>query len=292
VLQRFPILLVAALGWPEIIGCLVIVLILFGAKKLPGLARGLGRGIEVFRVASKDVQSDLDRAAEDAGQSVAGIHGKPAYEALTQDNRVAEFYSIPKHDGAHSAPMKFGDKLIVFVAQGFGIGRIPFAPGTWGTLLGFGWCWLLLSFNSFEIFIFGSLMGVIAAVLFCGWTEDITGQKDPGSVVLDEIVAIPVCYVGPLIAMQLADSLGGPPAADAPTGSGAGYSFLTTSWKGVALAVTAFLLFRLFDIWKPWPVRQAQSLPSGWGVVIDDVLAAAYVNLVALALYAVAYFLR
>ncbi|HYE32690.1 MAG TPA: twin-arginine translocase TatA/TatE family subunit [Methylomirabilota bacterium] len=53
------------LGWPEIIGILVIVLVLFGAKKLPELARGLGQGIKEFKKATKDVQEDLHRAIDE-----------------------------------------------------------------------------------------------------------------------------------------------------------------------------------------------------------------------------------
>ncbi len=53
------------LGWPEIVGILVVVLILFGAKKLPELARGLGQGIKEFKRATKEVQDDLHRAIED-----------------------------------------------------------------------------------------------------------------------------------------------------------------------------------------------------------------------------------
>ena len=53
------------LGWPEIMGILVVVLILFGAKKLPELARGLGSGIKEFKKATQDVQDDLHRALDD-----------------------------------------------------------------------------------------------------------------------------------------------------------------------------------------------------------------------------------
>jgi sec-independent protein translocase protein TatA len=55
----------AMLGWPEIVMILVVVLILFGAKKLPELAKGLGSGIKEFKKATKDVQDDLQRAIED-----------------------------------------------------------------------------------------------------------------------------------------------------------------------------------------------------------------------------------
>ncbi len=55
----------AMLQWPEILGILVVVLILFGAKKLPELARGLGQGIKEFKRATRDVQDDLQRAIDD-----------------------------------------------------------------------------------------------------------------------------------------------------------------------------------------------------------------------------------
>lgn len=55
----------AMLGWPEIVMILVVVLILFGAKRLPELAKGLGSGIKEFKKASKDVQDDIQRAIED-----------------------------------------------------------------------------------------------------------------------------------------------------------------------------------------------------------------------------------
>jgi TatA/E family protein of Tat protein translocase len=68
------------------------VLILFGARWLPELGRGLGRGIFEFRKATREVTDEIDGAASDAGQSVGGIYGQPAAEALTPDNQVAELY--------------------------------------------------------------------------------------------------------------------------------------------------------------------------------------------------------
>jgi len=73
------------LGGGEIILILATVLILFGAKKLPDLARGFGEGIFRFR-------DELDDAANDAGRSIGGIFGKRAAQAITPDNRVAELY--------------------------------------------------------------------------------------------------------------------------------------------------------------------------------------------------------
>ena len=103
-----------------------------------------------------------------------------------------------------------------------------------------------------------------ASVWLCGEGERILREKDPGSVVLDEIAALPICFL-PLVAHHwwrtgrlpaMEDFLGG------------------NNWL-ITLAV--FALFRLFDIAKPWPVRQSQSLPGGWGITVDDVLAAVWV---------------
>ncbi len=83
-------LAVFSLGGGEIILVLALVLILFGAKKLPDLARGLGQGISTFRKATIET---MDDEASEAGRSVGGIYGKPAAQALTPDNQVAELYN-------------------------------------------------------------------------------------------------------------------------------------------------------------------------------------------------------
>jgi len=80
------------LGGGEIILILVLVLILFGARKLPELSRGLRRGIFEFREAMKRAAEAIDGEASEAGRSVGGIYGKAAAQALTPDNQVAELY--------------------------------------------------------------------------------------------------------------------------------------------------------------------------------------------------------
>jgi len=77
----------------EIVLVLLLVLILFGSRKLPELGRGLRRGIFEFREATKQVTDEIDEAASEAGRSVGGIYGKAAAQALTPDNQVAELYS-------------------------------------------------------------------------------------------------------------------------------------------------------------------------------------------------------
>lgn len=80
------------LGGGEIILILALVLILLGAKKLPEIGSGLGQGITWFRDATKRLKDGIDEEASDAGRSVGGIYGKPAAQALTPENQVAELY--------------------------------------------------------------------------------------------------------------------------------------------------------------------------------------------------------
>jgi phosphatidylglycerophosphatase A len=161
----------------------------------------------------------------------------------------------------------------LWIAQGFGIGRIPVAPGTFGSLLGVLWFGLLLTAGSSWLFVAGTLAGIALSVWLCGAAEKHLGQKDPGSVVLDEVVALPVCFSA-WVVLLVCQTGAMPPFAH----------FLSSRTSLLTLGV--FAAFRLFDVVKPWPVHQSQSLPGGWGVTIDDVLAAAYVNVVVLLVYA------
>jgi phosphatidylglycerophosphatase A len=131
---------------------------------------------------------------------------------------------------------------------------------------------LLLRPQSLWVLLAGTAAGIALSVWLCGLAEKTLGKTDPGSVVLDEIAAIPVCFFG-WLAILLCRRGTLPMLED----FFAGNNWLTT--------LVVFALFRFFDIVKPWPVRQSQSLPGGWGVTVDDVLAAIYVNAVVLAAY-------
>ncbi len=134
------------------------------------------------------------------------------------------------------------------------IGRRLPAPGTWGALAGLR----LLSWSCSSTCRTGanlllSALGGYVAVAFCGEAEFRLGRKDPGEVILDEFVAMPLCFLGfPRL------ELGAP----APP------------WMTAALLGGGFALFRLFDIAKPFGIRRLQDLPAGWGVVLDDTAAA------------------
>ena len=172
-------------------------------------------------------------------------------------------------DAFEQAGTSVGESLVLWLAQGFGIGRIPVAPGTFGSVVGLLWFLVLLRTGDFWFFLAGIALGMAASVWLCGAAERILKQTDPPSIVLDEIAAVPSCFVVWVGATWFRTHMLPSPE-----------SFFTSGHWLHTLIV--FALFRLFDILKPWPIRQSQKLPGGWGVTVDDVLAAVYVALVTL----------
>jgi len=158
------------------------------------------------------------------------------------------------------------DPLVLWLARGFGVGRIPIAPGTFGSMVGVLWYALLLVPGNLWSYLSGALLGLALSVWLCGVAEKILGLTDPESVVLDEIAAMPVCFL-PWVLSEWVRLKAMPPVAA---------FFTARTWMCTALI---FVLFRVFDVLKPWPVRQSQNLPGGWGVTLDDFLAASYVAL-------------
>ncbi|HRI16571.1 MAG TPA: phosphatidylglycerophosphatase A [Verrucomicrobiota bacterium] len=160
-----------------------------------------------------------------------------------------------------SQPRGIGDRLVVFVAQGFGSGLLPLGPGTWGSGIGVLWLITLLSSGSGWVFVAANVIAVLGAVALCTRAETLLGSHDPPSVVMDEIVAVPLTFLGTLLAIGVW-----------PVGlAGQPFKVVAVFWPEL---LTGFMAFRVFDIWKPGPIRRVQSLPRGWGVVADDIFAA------------------
>ena len=153
-----------------------------------------------------------------------------------------------------------GDRMVLFFAEGFGVGRIPFAPGTFGTALGFAWIYLLLLNRNIWIYCVGIVLGFFLAVWLGDRAEKILQKTDPGSIVIDEITAMPLAFLPAVLLTQ----------SDGTTASAAAFF----SGKAWLLPVLTFLLFRLFDILKPLGIARVQKAPGGWGLVLDDYLAA------------------
>lgn len=128
------------------------------------------------------------------------------------------------------------------------VGRIRKAPGTWGSVAGLLYFTTLFMGRVGDVgLVLFSLAGVYFSVALCGEAEFRLGERDPGKVVLDEFVAMPLCFVG------------------------------WTRFESVpawAVALAGFALFRLFDVVKPFGIKKLQDLPGGWGVTIDDTVAA------------------
>jgi phosphatidylglycerophosphatase A len=128
------------------------------------------------------------------------------------------------------------------------VGRWGRAPGTLGSLAGLVFFTVALAYASPVFVVLVSALLIWAAAGLCGEAERRLGQRDPGSVVLDEFVAMPLCYVG--------------------------WQWLAATVPAWVVFLAGFLLFRLLDIAKPLGIGRLQELPGGWGVVADDVAAA------------------
>jgi phosphatidylglycerophosphatase A len=144
------------------------------------------------------------------------------------------------------------------IATWFGCGRSKLAPGTVGTLGTLPFAYLLHRCGIVPYWV-GTLVITLLGVWAAGRVADDLGVEDPQSVVVDEVS-------GTLIAIGLASGL----------------VFRTDYW----LFGVAVVAFRFFDIVKPGPIDSVQSLPKGWGIMADDVLAGIAAGLVADALSA------
>jgi phosphatidylglycerophosphatase A len=131
-----------------------------------------------------------------------------------------------------------------FLALGFGSGLLKPAPGTWGTLSALPIYYLMVSYFavSIEVYSLTLLLALLLGIYLCGKTAQDVGEHDHGAIVWDEIVG----FLVTMFAVQ-------------PT--------LTN-------VIAGFVLFRFFDILKPWPIKWLdQKVHGGFGIMIDDVLA-------------------
>lgn len=143
-----------------------------------------------------------------------------------------------------------------FLAFGFGSGLAPFAPGTFGTLAAIP-LYLLMSTQSLTIYLLITLVVSIVGIWICDKSSNLLGVHDHSGIVWDEFAG----YFVTMIA--------------APTG-----------WIWV---IIGFALFRLFDIWKPWPISVLdKQVHGGLGIMVDDILAGVFA---AICLQILAYFL-
>lgn len=135
-----------------------------------------------------------------------------------------------------------------FLSLGFGSGLAPKAPGTFGTLAAIPLWWLLVQTPWWSYTLF-TLLAALLGIYFCGQTSKALGVHDHSGIVWDEVAGL-------LFTMWL----------------------LPATWISL---VAGFALFRLLDIWKPWPIRWLdQKVHGGLGIMLDDLLAGAMACLI------------
>jgi len=142
------------------------------------------------------------------------------------------------------------------LSLGFGSGLAPVAPGTFGTLAAIPF-YLLLAQLTLPVYLAIILAGFALGVFLCRYTSDALGEHDHSGIVWDEFIGFWITMIA-----------------------------VPSTWPWI---LTGFVLFRFFDIVKPWPVSLADAkMKGGFGIMIDDVLAGIYaLACVHLALYVV-----
>lgn len=157
----------------------------------------------------------------------------------------------------------------------FGVGYLPLAPGTWGSLLAVGFYAILAStFRAVRytanpespeslvaavhaIILVAFLLFILLGIWAAGRSIELLGNSDASQAVVDEVIGQLIVFL---------------------------FIPFTSSW---VLIGAGFLLFRLFDIWKPYPIDYLQELPRGIGVCADDILAGVYAGVCVSILYAI-----
>ena len=151
----------------------------------------------------------------------------------------------------------------------FGLGLLPIAPGTWGSLpsaIAFGFVYYF-GVNSagqappyipFFVMLAFFIAGSVLCIKFSDAAIAATGKKDPREVVADEVAGQALTFIILLFSIDAIPSAG----------------------RIVMVTVMGFLLFRLFDIVKPWPANRLEKLPGGLGILADDFMAGVYAGFV------------
>jgi len=146
--------------------------------------------------------------------------------------------------GARRRMTEIGRRVLVGVATVGPCGFVPRAPGTVGSLAGVALFWAVRSAHSFWLEAVVLFAVVLVGVVAASEAESKYQHRDPGHIVIDEVAGMLLT----LLAVPV----------------------------GVGGVMIGFVVFRVFDIVKPFPARQAEALPGGWGVMVDDLVAGLY----------------
>ena len=144
--------------------------------------------------------------------------------------------------------MKFRERAVLFLATGFFAGTVPFAPGTFGSIMGLPVCFLISKLNIF-LAVICTLLFIFIAIWVAAAASQILKKEDPAEIVIDEIAGLIVTFMG--------------------------IPFTPKT------AIAGFVIFRAFDILKPFPIRTMEKkVAGGSGIVLDDVMAGIYGNII------------
>lgn len=197
----------------------------------------------------------------------------PSYDEIIHISATAEAQELAAENLKAKTPLDY----FALAVTTFGVGYLPKMPGTYGSLVGVG-IYLLAAFAEQSVYARYALDGgtnarltawihavvIISFLLFCllgiwasGRATHLFKDKDPQKVVVDEVI-------GQLITFLFVP--------------------FAISWHFI---LAGFVLFRLFDIWKPYPIDSLQNLPAGIGVCADDILAGVYAGACLALLYAI-----
>ena len=139
------------------------------------------------------------------------------------------------------------DRIAMALATGLGIGFMPIAPGTWGSLPGVALAFLLGRWAGGWAVLGGAVVAAAVGI----WAADRAARslqsKDPGPVVIDEIA-------GQMLTLAFVP-------------------------RSATALLAGFFLFRALDVWKPWPARRLEDLPGGSGIMADDLMVGLYGNI-------------
>ena len=136
--------------------------------------------------------------------------------------------------------------LIRAFATVLGVGYLPAAPGTWATALGVAIAYFLG--NDLPVYTVLMLVLLVLGIMSTGIIEKQLGQKDPGILVIDEVVGVMIALWG-----------------------------LPLTWS---VMICGFFLFRAFDMFKIYPINKLEAQPGGWGIMLDDCMAGIYTNII------------
>ena len=147
--------------------------------------------------------------------------------------------------------------MVKFIVTFFHIGFLPYAPGTFGSVAAVMTGYWIQLFGGFPLLVcFTTIFFLLGWALTNQYLSKNTLTHDPQEVVIDEVVGQWVTYLPISLYVWLFD-----------------LSIFPNSWVGWLVAL---ILFRIFDIWKPWPVRWADKKNNSLGVMLDDILAGVY----------------